>query len=510
MPGTTRLRVLQATMAQGALLGLAPLRAGVRLPLGYRRVLEQLLDDGANAFVDRRLQRQWVLARRRDPGLTPRQFVRQAAGRAQQLLRELLGPDQYVLEALAEGPAYFAAWQRVVDSWRHVPPPADCGHSFGHWDADLAGLGRPPEGMLLPMDYPVFDRDGRPSYPGWPTAKVRGQQLMAHVNLSRWLPDVDLPLAITPQELVELLGDQAAARVAHRSELHPDLIQTPTQLAFTRATGLAPIVAWQRIPSANSRLPGFRASAASGSRQAQEARFELAARLYAAGDPDFGQALDLDALRTNTGLGAGRNLPADPDNWSPFARLEIDELLGLARGNPGAPLIQLHVFELEHHIPERTPGRLEGLFRALEGQRPTAELSTRLRALCGFSDPANIHLVTPWEHARLDAYAAAWAGRENLQRIHDYANVRTRIPDPEDAVMAPHPDLPRVDSPFLGFELPQLLPVVELIRGRLTPAALARLAQSEQATLRELIPRINRLLGYYRRDDLRLDFPLLY
>lgn len=381
--------------------GLSPPAGAVEL--GFRRVVEQVLDHGGDSFAQRVFQEAFAAARALDPSLSPERFLAglRKSSQLYWLARELLGPASLMLLTATRRGEFEQALKRHYDDFRYVHPPYDGGLSYGAyrylegWHVDLAAS----RVKVLPANTPRFDRrTGLFLYPDYGTvARQRLNRSVAAVQASRvW--GRAIPLDLEGKELFEALEIEHSLET-FANYLDPELRQSRLQIAFTLSTGYPPIYRSAIVPRGADPPTGLRLSPA---RNAEQARWELAARL---GSHLLDPATDLKALRASLAKGGTRR-PASSIPHDPFSQLSDDELFALALRRPDAPRVYTNVFEWEHHRSQRFTKEMLGMIAAM---RLGPVWRSRIQMLTGLCEPENLHFVSPPLHAALDLLAAGYA-----------------------------------------------------------------------------------------------------
>ncbi len=429
----------------------------------------------------RALYQPFFQMRQQNPFITFREFV---AGdeAAQRLLRRYLGDDQYVLATEMSGRQYFNARGRVLESLRDVDVQTGQWMSWGHWGAGPVVIDDASIPRLVPVDFPVRNRrSGVWQYPTWSVSRRRLFQNLAYVELLRRLPNQTVPTDVAGAELLRAMGTPASGP-AQPIQGMAGVRLSNLQLIQTLHSGRTPAFREMEIQRGATAPVGFYVSRGPGGRAAEDARWELAARL---GDPDLvnqggfanrigTHAAATDAVRPTT--------PTHPEHI--VTTLSNKELVAVARADPGCVQIASRVLEVEHQRAQRA---LRTIDRMLRNLRVPFDWSL-LRHVCGFGDPHNLIVVTPEGHAAVDFFAQFIGGgsrwNPNPRRVHV---VRPRPPaNPPDNLEAVDPNefdvdydahegLPRAVNAFMGFSPYQLEPVASLLSQKAVRDALRSL-----------------------------------
>jgi hypothetical protein len=222
----------------------------------------------------------------------------------------------------------------------------------------------------------------------------------------------DIPLDARDVTLFRELGLESRD-VLHGWDYDPDLLLSEVQIAHMISTGEAPAYRFRILEGP----PGPRART--------QARWELAARL---GDETILTADDaaLRGLWERHGRDGFRRT-GDPTDLAsrfardPYYRFSRDELFEMALGQPGAFDVKVWVYEWEHDRTQRFGRVLTGWVSRLRRHLPDGEFWTsRLSMLAGLAEPGNLHLLSPWAHARTDLYAGRMFG--GVTRVDRFGN----------------------------------------------------------------------------------------
>ncbi len=168
---------------------------------------------------------------------------------------------------------------------------------------------------------------------------------------------------------------------------------------------------------------------------------------------------------------------------NPFTRLSAAEAFQHAMRDPDAVPVAFKVAEIEHHMGQRVARVMDALCDALNLPE---SIRGEFNRVAGLVDPANLDIVTPWEHALVDAHAATnpWLVRRgifsgNTTRTDAFGN--RAIPDAEipdhvslDGIgwkdrakaaflFSNHPDAPRAFNGIIGAEPARIGMLIDLL-----------------------------------------------
>ncbi|MGC4796069.1 hypothetical protein ACLQ3H_18475 [Micromonospora saelicesensis] len=477
-----------------------PLPAFVRDPT-------ELIDRSGIALRSGYLQNGFVAAREADPDLTLLEYL--AGGGFDSIFRgvvdDLLGHASATMLRTIDAARYVRALQDVYREFRAVPTPFDGGVAYASYRYQTGLHVELPENLnVLPMNAPiVVGSDLRyPAYGGVVTA--RGHRAIGTVMAGRaWGRDISL--TARGKELFNELGLESRD-VLHGWDYDPDLLMSEVQIAHMISTGEGPAYRFQIL----SGPPRPRARS--------QARWELAARLGDDAILDADEA-GLQRLWKSHGSDAARRT-GDPTNLStrygrdPYYRFSRDELFEMALGLPHAIDVRDVVYEWEHARPQRFIREMQRWVRRLGDQLPETEdfWSSRLSMLTGASEPGNLQLLSPYEHARTDLVAGRMFG--GATRVDRYANrAVATIAGAEEYDLAARAadyasksgkplsafsltDLARAEEPIVAFDQHTLAELTAALQEHEWQAAV-RATTGAQADWNNLVRRLNAQLVAY-------------
>ncbi len=168
---------------------------------------------------------------------------------------------------------------------------------------------------------------------------------------------------------------------------------------------------------------------------------------------------------------------------NPFMRMNAKEALQHARRDPNAPGVKFVTAEIEHRLAQRSARTMDALGKALGLPK---ELHGRFMRAAGLVDPANVAMMTPWDHAAEDVRAAhshfdlmngVFSG--NKRRSDRFGNILVpegELPDhvsldgmtpgqkaAATAFLSQHPDAPRAINGLLGAEPARLREILDIV-----------------------------------------------
>ncbi|RLP93362.1 hypothetical protein [Micromonospora sp. CV4] len=474
----------------------ALLRPDIAAP-AFLRDPEQLIDPSGVCLRSGFLQHAFEAARRDVPTLTMEGFL--ASGDHGSLLRgvvdAMLGEASATLLRTSDPARYVDALRRAYASFRTAPPPFDGGVSYGSYRYHEGFHVELPDDLnVTPMNAPVGPDPRYPAYGGVVTA--RGHRSIGMVLASRvW--DREIPLTARGPDLFRELHVRSSDEL-HAWDYDPDLLMSEVQVAHMISTGDAPIYRFSFEPGPPS------------VRTAEQSRWELAARLEDERILTVDNA-ELQRLWDHHGRSATRPR-GDPSDLrsrygrDPYYRLSRDELFETAMRLPSARNVAIRVYEWEHARPQRFIREMQRWVRTLRRKLDEDFWSSRLSMLTGASEPGNLHLLSPRDHALTDVYAGRMmGGSTRLDRwgnrvvptvaeedAYDYAARAQDFLLPSGATMEPFPltDIARATEPVIAFDQRTLAELMAALQDDEWQAALASTPEAAAAWNR-LAQRLN-------------------
>ena len=259
----------------------------------------------------------------------------------------------------------------------------------------------------LPMDAPMVSMvNGVESLeiPSWSTARRRGLRT-AGFQLLNFGSTLGTYLTLKA-DFRSTFTQVAAERLesALPTLYGPEIRLSGWDALLMLATGTPPISAG-RLASATEDFADSFSPRMAVARHELQARVQLYRRT---GDADYLDMSHEDLIRRRDGglsAAALKEVGADSDPWGdPFPRMTTLQLLGHAVRSPTDDAkVWYNVTELEHGLGQRVPRAIDRL-AAVRGV--PRELGARLRRASGLTDPANVHLLSPFEHSMADVFAA--------------------------------------------------------------------------------------------------------
>ncbi|MET7707778.1 hypothetical protein [Micromonospora sp. NPDC005413] len=501
VPGSAGLSVPERLALVGQLQRMTPqaralLRPGV-VPLAFLRDVEQLVDPSGVCLRSGFLQHAFEAARRDFPIISMEGFLA-GAGQGSLLadvVDALLGEASATLLRTSDPARYVDALRRSYADFRTVATPFDGGVSYGSYRYHEGFHVELPEDLnVMPMNAPVGLDPRYPAYGAVVTG--RGHRSIGMVMASRvW--DREIPLTARGPDLFRELQVRSLDEV-HAWDYDPDLLVSEVQIAHMISTGDAPI---------------YRFSFEKGpprARTVTQARWELAARLEDERVLTVDNA-ELQRLWDHHGRSATvpRGDPLDVRSRygrDPYYRLSRDELFEMAMGLPSARNVAIRVYEWEHARPQRFIREMQRWVRTLRKKLDEDVWSSRLSMLTGASEPGNLHLLSPRDHALTDLYAGRMMG--GITRLDRWGNrVVPTVAEEADydfaaraqdytsqygATAEPFPltDIARVAEPVVAFEQRTLAELMAALRDDEWQRALASTPEAAGAW-NELVRRLN-------------------
>ncbi|HET8658123.1 MAG TPA: hypothetical protein VFM55_03895 [Micromonosporaceae bacterium] len=381
------------------------------VPRSFMRDPEELVDPSGVALRSGFLQNAFEARRQAFPDMSTEEFL--AGAEPGTLLYgvvdALLGPASATLLRTTDPDRYVDALRLAYADFRTTPPPFDGGVSYGSYRYHVGNHVALPETLnVTPMNAPVGPDLHYPPYGGIVTA--RGHRSIGTVMGSQALGR-EIPLDLRGPDLFRELQVRSVDEV-HAWDYDPDFLLSEVQIAHMISTGEPPM---------------YRFSLVSGPprpRAVQQARWELAARL---GDERVltADGAALQRIWDRAGRDAGRPTGSPLDLRSrygrdPYYRLSRDELFEMAMGR-GSLDVAFRPYEWEHARPQRFIREMQLWVRRLMRNSPDEDFwSSRLSMLTGASEPANLQLLTPFDHARTDVVAARMFG--GMTRLDRFGN----------------------------------------------------------------------------------------
>ncbi|MBQ1044415.1 MULTISPECIES: hypothetical protein [unclassified Micromonospora] len=499
-------------MAQQKLTAQAAKTAGeavttVPAPTAFLRDPAQLVDHSGIALESAYLQNLYQAARRDSPRLTTGEFL--AGGAADSLFHgivdSLLGPAAATMLRTTDPDLYRRALVQAFHDFRFSPTPYDGGIAYSRYRYQVGHhVALPEELNVLPMNTPTGPDLHYPPY--GPLVTARGHRTVGMVMASRaW--GRDIPLDARGVTLFRALGLKSRD-VLHAWDYDPDLLLSEPQIAHMISTGAAPVYQFRIVRGTPS------------ARTAAQARWELAARLE---DDALLEADDaeLQQLWSHYGSDTARKT-GDPTNLrtryarDPYYRMSRDELFEMALRLPSGWNVAVRSYEWEHGLPQRFTKRMVGWARELRRYLDEGVWTSRLSMLTGAAEPANLQLLSPWAHARVDLHAGRMF--DGVTRVDRYGNraVPTLaevaayddaaraadFPMPGGGTLRPFPltDTPRADEPIVAFDQHTLAELVSALHEDEWQKALKTAAGQNthvRADWNQLVDRLNTHLAAY-------------
>ncbi|MGC4896986.1 hypothetical protein [Micromonospora sp. DT31] len=506
------LRQQALLMAQQRLTAQAAKKAAeaatnVPVPTSFLRDPAHLVDRSGVALESAYLQDLYQAARRDNPRLTTGEFL--AGGAADPLFHDivdaLLGPAAATMLRTTDPDLYRRALVQAFHDFRFSPTPYDGGIAYSRYRYRTGRhVALPEELNVIPMNAPTGPDLHYPPY--GPLVTARGHRTIAMVMASRaW--GRDIPLDARGAALFQALG-LTSRDVLHAWDYDPDLMLSEPQIAHMISTGAAPVYQFRIVREQPT------------ARTAEQARWELAARLEddaLLGADDAG----LQRLWSHHGSDTARKTgdPADLTKRyarDPYHRMSRDELFEMALRRPGAWNVAMRSYEWEHGLTQRFTRRMVGWARRVRRHLDESVWSSRLSMLTGAAEPANLQLLSPWEHARVDLHAGRMF--HGVTRVDRYGNravpTLREVAAYDDAARAadsplsrggtlrafPLSDTARADEPIVAFDQFTLGELVGALHDDEWQKAL-RTAAGESARLQaewnQLVDRLNTHLAAY-------------
>ncbi|WP_328416610.1 hypothetical protein OG470_26925 [Micromonospora sp. NBC_00389] len=507
VPANAGLSVPERLALLGQLQRMTPqaralLRPDVPSP-AFLRDPEQLIDRSGVCFRSGFLQHAFEAARRDFPGMSMEGFLA-GAGQGSLLsgvVDALLGEASATLLRTSDPARYVDALRRAYADFRTVSTPFDGGVSYGSYRYHEGFHVELPDDLnVMPMNAPVSPGLRYPAYGAVVTG--RGNRSIGMLLASRvW--DREIPLTARGPELFRELQVRSSDEL-HAWDYDPDLLMSEVQIAHMVSTGDAPI---------------YRFSFETGppsARTVTQARWELAARLE---DERIltGDDAELQRLWDHHGRSATapRGDPLDVRSRygrDPYFRLSRDELFEMAMRLPSARNVAIRVYEWEHARPQRFIKEMQRWVRTLRKKLDEDLWSSRLSMLTGASEPANLHLLSPRDHALTDLYAGRmmggmtrldrWGNRvvptvaeeadyDYAARVQDYTSTYGATAEP-----FPLTDIARVTEPVIAFDQRTLAELMAALRDDEWQRALASTPEAAGAW-NELVRRLNSQVDRY-------------
>ncbi|RLQ08725.1 hypothetical protein EAD96_04295 [Micromonospora sp. BL1] len=442
-------------------------RAVTPVPTAFLRDPAQLVDRSGVALESAYLQNLYQAARRDNPRLTTGEFL--AGGAVDSLFHgivdSLLGPAAATMLRTTDPDLYRQALVQAFHDFRFGPTPYDGGIAYSRYRYQIGHhVALPEELNVIPMNAPTGPDLHYPAYGKLVTA--RGNRTIGMVMASRaW--GRDIPLDARGVTLFRTLGLKSED-VLHAWDYDPDLLLSEPQIAHMITTGDSPVYHFKLVREKVN------------DRTAEQARWELAARLE---DEAFIEADDATLHRLWNHHGsdtAGRT--GDPTNLEtryardPYYRRSRDELFEMALRLPGAWNVRTRSREWEHGLVQRFTKRMNDWAHRLGNHLDETVWASRLSMLTGAAEPANLQLLSPWEHARVDLHAGRMF--DGVTRVDRYGN--RAVPTLRD--VAAYDDAARAaDSPLTGGGTLRAFPLTD------TPRADEPIVAFDQFTLAELV-----------------------
>ncbi|GAB3935425.1 hypothetical protein GCM10027614_10130 [Micromonospora vulcania] len=425
------------------------------------------------------------------------------------IVEALLGEASATLLRTSDPARYVDALRRAYADFRVVATPFDGGVSYGSYRYHEGfHVELPDELNVLPMNAPVGPGLRYPAY--GPVVTSRGHRSIGMVLASRvW--GREIPLTARGPELFRELNVRSYDEV-HAWDYDPDLQMSEVQIAHMISSGDAPIYRFsfdKGPPSA---------------RTVEQARWELAARLQderiLTADTDELQRLwDHHGRSTSTPTGDPQDLGSRYGR-DPYYRLSRDELFETAMALPSARNVAIRVYEWEHARPQRFIREMQRWVRQLRRNLDEEAWSSRLSMLTGASEPGNLQLLSPPEHAMTDLYAGRMMGgvtrldrRGNRlvpsvaeEAAYDYAARAQDFTFGSGATAQPflRTDIDRAAEPVVAFDQRTLAELMAALHEDDWQRALASTADTTDAWNR-LVQRLNSQVdGYGMPTALRL------
>ncbi|MFG1677005.1 hypothetical protein [Micromonospora sp. NPDC049282] len=497
----------QKLTAQAARKAATKAATNVPVPTAFLRDPAQLVGHSGVALESAYLQDALQAARRDNPRLTIGEFL--AGGAADSLFHgivdSLLGPAAATMLRTTDPDLYRQALVQAFHDFRFGPTPYDGGIAYSRHRYQIGRhVALPEELNVIPMNAPTGPDLHYPPY--GPLVTARGHRTIGMVMASRaW--GRDIPLDARGVSLFRALGLRSRD-VLHAWDYDPDLLLSEPQIAHMISTGAAPVYQFRIVRGTPT------------ARTADQARWELAARLE---DDAFLEADDaeLQRLWSHYGSDTARET-GDPTDLAeryardPYYRMSRDELFEMALRLPGAWNVASRSYEWEHGLPQRFTKRMVGWARELRRHLDETVWTSRLSMLTGAAEPANLQLLSPWEHARVDLHAGRMF--DGVTRVDRYGNravpTLREVEAYDDAARAadfpmsgggtlrgfPLSDTPRADEPIVAFDQFTLAELVGALHEDEWQKAL-RTAASQRTGVRtewnQLVDRLNTHLVAY-------------
>jgi hypothetical protein len=405
----------------------------------YRNSAEAIIGMSSRRADSAIVQESFEQVRRQNPGLSLADYFSNGycPPHITAWLLDAMGADSFVMGTTRETPELVAAWLRSSDQLSHVRAPFDAGFRVGGFldrtsateQLALAKALRDPAHDIgtIPMDTPTIKLEAGSevaTIASWTTARQRGLRATAFqlLNFGTAL-GVSIKLKSSLKETLTQVSPDTLEK-ALPSLYGPELRLIGWDGILTLATGMPPISAGRLASSTPDFSSRFTANNAFN-RNETHARLQLYRRT---GDADFLE-LPQEQLRTlrDSGLTStdlGR-VGDEFDPWGdPFPQMTTGQLLGHAIRDPAAVKIWYSVAELEHDLGQRVSRAVDQL-STVPGLPES--LGARLRRATGLTDPANVHLLSPFDHAMTDAFAA-FPGLGRIRRDADrFAEIRAQL-----------------------------------------------------------------------------------